>query len=104
MQVALLLTLDALAELAVVPDAAGMHGTHIGCSPLDGFVAFRQVLDCPACGGAAAAEAAAGQVSFLIKVRAVGRAAPGVAAGARGRHAMHAGRQVPRRHLPASRA
>lgn len=57
-QVALLLTLDAMAELSVVRDAAAggeqtqrLVDTHIGCNPLDGFLAFRQRLDCPACDG-----------------------------------------------------
>lgn len=57
-QVALLLTLDAMAELSVSRDATAgasdlqpqrLVDTHIGCNPLDGFIAFRQRLDCPAC-------------------------------------------------------
>eukprot|EP00892_Ulva_mutabilis_P011280 jgi/Ulvmu1/8524/UM044_0058.1 len=46
-----------MSELSVVRDAVRgeeaaalpLLDTHIGCNPLDGFVAFRQRLDCPAC-------------------------------------------------------
>ena len=72
-QVALLLTLDAMAELSVVRDALSepdgspppLLDTHIGCNPLDGFVAFRQRLDCPSCDG----EEILGHVlTFSVKV------------------------------------
>lgn len=70
-QVALLLTLDAMSELSVVREDNGtrLRDTHIGCSPLDGFVAYRQRLECPSCNTQeAAAESLDRSISFLVKV------------------------------------
>lgn len=70
-QVALLLTLDAMSELSIVRDEDGtrLRDTHIGCSPLDGFVAYRQRLECPSCSAEeAAVDSLDRSVSFLVKV------------------------------------
>lgn len=73
-QVALLLTLDAMSELSVIRDAVAadtdmqsqhLVDTHIGCNPLDGFVAFRQRLDCPSCDSEGNQEH---MMSFSVKV------------------------------------
>lgn len=76
-QIALLLTLDAMAELSVIRDAAAREeqpqrlvDTHIGCNPLDGFVAFRRRLDCPACDGEESLEH---EMSISVKVWESGR-------------------------------
>lgn len=70
-QVALLLTLDAMSELSVVREdnSTRLQDTHIGCSPLDGFVAYRQRLECPTCEPEDAAVANLDKYhTFLVKV------------------------------------
>jgi hypothetical protein len=53
-QLAMLFTIDTMAELST----AHIHGelehprdTHIGCNPLDGYIAWRQALPCSTCKG-----------------------------------------------------
>ena len=60
-----------MSELSVVRDGNGtrLRDTHIGCSPLDGFVAYRQRLECPSCDTEkAAVESLDRSLSFLVKV------------------------------------
>jgi hypothetical protein len=68
-QFALLLTLDAMAELSVVPneDPGQLDAISIGCNPLDGFVAWRQRLPCFEC--ADRQPQLSHEHGFLVKVR-----------------------------------
>lgn len=67
-QIALLLTLNSMAELSTthtVQQLAHAEDTHIGCNPLDGFIAWRQTLPCLAC---QAEKPATYQFSVAVKV------------------------------------
>jgi hypothetical protein len=69
-QFSLLLTLDAMAELSVVHAGVGasLEGIHIGCSPLDGFVAWRQSLPCASCDKSGLPQGGSHDFSFRVKV------------------------------------
>jgi hypothetical protein len=52
-QVAMLFTVDTMAEMSVSHvEQRHPQDTHIGCNPLDGYIAWRQTLPCASCGSA----------------------------------------------------
>lgn len=50
-QLAMLFTIDTMAELSVAQSGINKSAaeTHIGCNPLDGYIAWRQTLGCATC-------------------------------------------------------
>ena len=52
-QIAMLFTLNTMAEMSVAQmEGSEPTATHIGCNPLDGYIAWRQTLPCASCQGA----------------------------------------------------